>query len=80
MKVKGGAGTTRLADGNGSYLCSAPQTTPVAELFAKAQEPADRAAFDRLIDVPLPNGKLGAFENLHGSDTRIIETRSRITR
>jgi hypothetical protein len=41
----------------------------VAEILAKAREPADRAAFDRLIDVPLPEGKFGAFENLHGSDT-----------
>jgi hypothetical protein len=41
----------------------------VAEILAKAREPADRAAFDRLIDVPLPADKLGAFENLHGSDT-----------
>lgn len=41
----------------------------VAEILAKAREPADRAAFDRLIDVPLPKGKFGAFENLHGSDT-----------
>jgi hypothetical protein len=32
----------------------------VAEILAKAQEPADRAAFDRLIDVPLPEGKFGA--------------------
>jgi putative DNA primase/helicase len=41
----------------------------VAELLAKAREPADRAAFDRLIDVPLPKDKLGAFEDLHGSAT-----------
>ena len=25
--------------------------------------------FDRLIDVPLPEGRFGAFENLHGSNT-----------
>jgi putative DNA primase/helicase len=41
----------------------------VAEILAKAREPADRAAFDRLVDVPLPQGGFGAFENLHGSDT-----------
>ena len=41
----------------------------VAEILAKAREPADRAAFDRLIDVPLPAGQFGAFKNLHGSDT-----------
>ena len=41
----------------------------VAELLARAREPPDRAAFDRLIDVPLPKGKFGVFENLHSSDT-----------
>ena len=41
----------------------------VAEILEKARETADRAAFDRLIDVPLPTGRFGAFENLHGSDT-----------
>jgi hypothetical protein len=29
----------------------------------------ERAAFDRLIDVPLPQEGFGAFENLHGSAT-----------
>ena len=29
----------------------------VAEILAKAREPADRAAFDRLVDVPLPQGE-----------------------
>jgi hypothetical protein len=39
----------------------------VAETLRKAGEPLERAAFDRLIDVPLPQGGDGAFENLHGS-------------
>jgi hypothetical protein len=39
----------------------------VAEILVKAREPADRASFDRLVDVPLPQGGFGAFENLHGS-------------
>jgi len=41
----------------------------VAETLAKAREPGDRAAFDRLVDVPLPEGRFGVFENLHGSAT-----------
>lgn len=41
----------------------------VAETLKKAGEPLDRAAFDRLIDVPLPQGEFGVFENLHGSAT-----------
>ena len=39
----------------------------VAETLWKAGEPLARAAFDRLIDIPLPQGGFGAFENLHGS-------------
>ncbi len=41
----------------------------VAETLRKAGEPLARAAFDRLIDIPLPQGGFGAFENLHGSAT-----------
>jgi hypothetical protein len=39
----------------------------VAETLWKAGEPLARAAFDRLIDIPLPRGGFGAFENLRGS-------------
>jgi putative DNA primase/helicase len=39
----------------------------VAETLWKAGEPLARAAFDRLIDIPLPQGGFGAFENLRGS-------------
>jgi hypothetical protein len=39
----------------------------VAETLWKAGEPLERAAFDRLIDIPLPQGGFGAFENLHRS-------------
>ena len=41
----------------------------VAETLQKAGEPLDRAAFDRLLDVPLPQGGFGVYENLHGSAT-----------
>jgi hypothetical protein len=41
----------------------------VAETLWKAGEPLERAAFDRLIDIPLLRGGFGAFENLHGSAT-----------
>ena len=41
----------------------------VAETLRKAGEPLERAAFDRLIDIPLPQGCDSAFENLHGSAT-----------
>jgi putative DNA primase/helicase len=41
----------------------------VAETLRKAGEPLERAAFDRLIDIPLPRGGFGAFENLRGSAT-----------
>jgi hypothetical protein len=41
----------------------------VAETLWKAGEPLERAAFDRLIDIPLPRGGFGAFENLRGSAT-----------
>jgi putative DNA primase/helicase len=39
----------------------------VADTLWKAGEPLARAAFDRLIDIPLPRGGFGAFENLRGS-------------
>ena len=42
---------------------------PVAETLQNAGEPLERAAFDRLIDMPLPKAGFGAFENLHGSAT-----------
>ena len=41
----------------------------VVETLQKAGEPLDRAAFDRLLDVPLPQNGFGAYENLHGSTT-----------
>ena len=41
----------------------------VADILRAAAEPLARAAFDRLIDIPLPQGGFGAFENLHGSTT-----------
>jgi hypothetical protein len=41
----------------------------VTDILRKAGEPLERAAFDRLIDIPLPQGEFGAFENLHGSGT-----------
>jgi putative DNA primase/helicase len=41
----------------------------VADTLQKAGEPLARAAFDRLIDIPVPEGGTGAFENLHGSAT-----------
>ena len=41
----------------------------VAETLQNAGEPLARAAFDRLIDIPLPKAGFGAFENLHGSAT-----------
>jgi putative DNA primase/helicase len=41
----------------------------VAETLQNAGEPLERAAFDRLIDMPLPKAGFGAFENLHGSAT-----------
>jgi putative DNA primase/helicase len=41
----------------------------VVDILRNAGEPLARAAFDRLIDVPLPRGGFGAFENLHGSAT-----------
>jgi putative DNA primase/helicase len=50
-----------------SVLASSNES--VAETLRKAGEPLERAAFDRLIDIPLPQGKFGAFENLHGSAT-----------
>jgi len=39
----------------------------VTDILRNAGEPLERAALDRLIDVPLPQGEFGAFENLHGS-------------
>ena len=41
----------------------------VADILRAAGEPLARAAFDRLIDIPLPQRGFGAFENLHGSAT-----------
>ena len=37
----------------------------VATTLQKAGEPLDRAAFDRLLDVPLPQVGFGVYENLH---------------
>jgi putative DNA primase/helicase len=41
----------------------------VADVLQKAGEPLARAAFDRLIDIPMPESGFGVFENLHGSAT-----------
>ena len=41
----------------------------VTDILRNAGEPLERAAFDRLIDIPLPQGEFGAFENLRGSAT-----------
>lgn len=50
----------------------------VAETLKKAGEPLERAAFDRLIDMPLPQGGFGVFEDLHGSATKGDFSRRRL--
>jgi len=71
--------TIREGQGRGRYTelsrweWFAPVLSTSNKLFSEtllaAREPIDRAALDRLIDVPLPGDQSSAFENLHGSQT-----------